>query len=175
MPAVSAPPLLFGLDRRGRPHAACFVGHEPVGAVEQAADLMDLYCVAAEADALRDLSAKLPEGRLFPASGKAFVPFTSVALYSRLLALTGMPDAPRPAKAAAKSAEAGAGVRGKSAAVRTDRALATRLRRGLGRRLRPTIRRSVLAASCSLRAMRRRTKATTRPRSSLRRPMIISC
>ena len=107
-----APLLLFGRDERGRPHGACFVG-SAAAAVERAADLMDLYFIAAETDALRDLGAKLAKGRLFPASGKAFVPFCSAALYERLLAATGSPDAARPIKAATKPAEAGPGAGGK--------------------------------------------------------------
>ncbi|MGT2481235.1 hypothetical protein ACU4GR_25895 [Methylobacterium oryzae CBMB20] len=59
---------------------------------------------------LRDLAAKLQAGRLF-GSGRAFVPFVKAALFDRLLAVAGIPAAPRPAKAAAKPAEAG-GIRG---------------------------------------------------------------
>ncbi|GJE62111.1 hypothetical protein MPOCJGCO_4241 [Methylobacterium trifolii] len=110
-PAASTSPnpiILFGLDQRGRAHAACFVGGDTL-ALERAADAMDLFFVVAETDALRDLAAKLAVGRLFPASGKAFVPFTSAPLYDRLLAAAGITDAPRPLKAAGKFAEAGGG------------------------------------------------------------------
>lgn len=111
--AAPVPILLFGLDQRGRPHAACFSEQE-MAAVERAADLMDLFCVAAETDALRDLGPKLPVGRLFRASGKAFIPYTSSALYDRLLAAAGITEAPRPVKAAGKPAEAEGGAGGKA-------------------------------------------------------------
>ena len=103
--AGPAPLLLFGFDQRGRSHAACFVGHE-AAAVERAADLMDLYVVAAETKVLRDLGAELTIGRLFPVSGKAFVPFVKADLFNRLLVAAGLPDAPMPAQAAAKPASA---------------------------------------------------------------------
>lgn len=120
MPALITPPtppepdggtkqvplILFGRDERGRPHGACFVGHEKA-AVEHAADLTDLFFVAAETDALRDLGSKLPRGRLFPASGRAFVPFCSATLYELLLAAIGTIDVARPIKAASRAAEAG--------------------------------------------------------------------
>ena len=77
-------------------------------APERAADLMDLYLAAAETDALADLGAKLPAGRLFPASGKAFVPFVKRTIYDQLLAATGTRETPTPAKAASKAPEAGA-------------------------------------------------------------------
>jgi len=111
-PATPAPIILFGLDGRGRPHGACFTGHE-TELVARAADLMDLYFVAAETEALRGLAAKLPAGRLFP-SGKGFVPFVKATLYDRLLATTGIDDAPRPAKAASKPAEGEASSEGGS-------------------------------------------------------------
>ena len=120
MPALIAPPaspqpdagtkpvplILFGRDERGRPHGACFVRADPT-AVERAADLMDLYLAAAETDALCDLGSKLPAGRLFPASGKAFVPFVKATVYDQLLAATGTRETPTPTKAVTKAPEAG--------------------------------------------------------------------
>lgn len=103
--AGAAPIILFGRDTNGRPHGASFIGGDK--AVERAADLMDLYCFPADTEALLNLAAKLPAGRLFPASGKAFVPFTSAALYGQLLAATGTRETPTPAKAAGKPAEGG--------------------------------------------------------------------
>lgn len=107
-PTPPTPLILFGRDERGRPHASSFVGSE-VAAIEAAARLMGLSFVAAGTDAVRDLAASLPAGRLFPASGKAFVPFCSGALYDRLLAATGTPDTPRSAKATSKAASKAAG------------------------------------------------------------------
>lgn len=108
IPASSAGPaviILFGPDTNGRPHGARFVGADGA-AVERAADLMDLYCFTADTEALRELAAKLPAGRLFSGSGKAFVPFTSTVLYDRLCAATGTPAAPLPVRAAAKPTDA---------------------------------------------------------------------
>ena len=105
-PIITAVPLLlFGRDERGRPHGARFAGNE-TAAVERAGALMGLRFVAAENQALLDLGTKLPAGRLFE-SGRGFVPFVKATLYDRLVAATGTTDAPRPAKAASKPAEAG--------------------------------------------------------------------
>lgn len=105
---VAAPPpavILFGRgDWRGRPHASRFLGDEAVEA-ENAARLMGLHLAHADTDALRDLAARLPAGRLFP-SGRGFVPFVKAELYERLLAATGTPDKPMPVRAASKAADA---------------------------------------------------------------------
>lgn len=130
-PATPAPLILFGRDERGRPHASRFSDGNRT-ALEAAARLMAFNLAVAESDALRDLVTKLPGGRLFPGSGKAFVPFTSAALYDQLLAATGTPDAPRPVKAAAKAAEGGASAGAKQGSGRVARALAGRRRRARG-------------------------------------------
>ena len=109
--AGPAPIILFGRDANGRPHGASLIGE--TSAVERAADLMDLFCFPADTEALRNLAAMLPTGRLFPASGKAFVPFVKAVLYAQLLAATGTPDTSSPVKAAGKAAEAGGGAGGK--------------------------------------------------------------
>ena len=103
--------ILFGRDEAGRPHASVFKD-DMRPAVERAADLMDLYCFPADTEALHNLAAMLPTGRLFPASGKAFVPFVKAVLYDRLLAATGTREAPPPVKAAGKAAEARGGAGG---------------------------------------------------------------
>ena len=108
--AGPAPIILFGRDANGRPHGASFIGD--TAAVERAADLMDLYCFPADTEALRNLAAMLPTGRLFPASGKAFVPFVKAVLYDQLLAAAGTHDISSPVKAAGKAAEAGGGAGG---------------------------------------------------------------
>ncbi|MFF9550334.1 hypothetical protein [Methylobacterium fujisawaense] len=116
-PAAEPPPavIVFGRDERGRPHASRFMGDEAAEA-ENAARLMGLYLARANTELLRDLAARLPAGRLFP-SGRGFVPFVKAELYERLLAATGMPDAPMPTRAASKPADApppaGAGSGGK--------------------------------------------------------------
>ena len=105
-PAAEPPPavVLFGRDERGRPHASRFLGTEAAEA-ENAARLMGLHHAHADTDALRDLAARLPAGRLFP-SGRGFVPFVKADLYERLLAATGTPDAPMPVRPASKPADA---------------------------------------------------------------------
>ena len=108
--AGPAPIILFGRDANGRSHGASLIGD--TAAVERAADLMDLYCFPADTEALRNLAAMLPTGRLFPASGKAFVPFIKAVLYDRLLAATGTREAPTAVKAAGRAAEAGGGAGG---------------------------------------------------------------
>ena len=108
--AGAAPIILFGRDANGRSHGASLIGD--TAAVERAADLMDLYCFPADTEALRNLAAMLPTGRLFPASGKAFVPFVKGTLYDQLLATTGTREAPTPVKAAGKAAEVGGGAGG---------------------------------------------------------------
>ncbi|MCJ2086450.1 hypothetical protein MKK88_10660 [Methylobacterium sp. E-005] len=104
--AVEPPPavVLFGRDERGRPHASRFLGDEAAEA-ENAARLMDLRLARADTEALRDLAARLPAGRLFP-SGRGFVPFVKAELYERLLAATGTPDTPLPVRVASKPVDA---------------------------------------------------------------------
>jgi hypothetical protein len=106
LPALPPMIILFGRDERGRPHGSKFEGRDKMKA-ERAALLMGFQLAAADTDALRDLGAKLPVGRIFPASGKAFVPFVKTALFDRLIAATGAPDAPRAASAPTKAAEGG--------------------------------------------------------------------
>ena len=104
---AAAPPLfliLFGRDERGRPHASRFAGDEAAEA-ENAARLMNLHHAIADTEALHDLAARLPAGRLFP-SGRGFVPFVKADFYERLLAATGTPDTPLPLRAASKPADA---------------------------------------------------------------------
>ncbi len=111
VPNTAAPFILFGLDQRGRPHAALLTGYETT-VVERAADHSDLFCLATDTDALRSLSAKLPAGRIFPKSGKALVPFCSGATYDRLITAAGIAASPRPVKAAGKPADGGGGAGG---------------------------------------------------------------
>ena len=109
--AGPAPIILFGRDANGRSHGASLIGE--TAAVERAADLMDLYCFPADTEALRNLAAMLPTGRLFLASGKAFVPFVKADAL-RQAACDGRHhrDAPPPVNAAGKAAEAGGGAGG---------------------------------------------------------------
>lgn len=116
---VSATFVLMGRDEKGRPHASRFEGCQN-GRVENAARLMGLSIAVAKSDPQRTLARRLPAGRLFPKSGKAFVPFCSANFYGQLLAATGTPDMPRPAKGPDKrsSEETRAGGRQASAAGR---------------------------------------------------------
>lgn len=106
VPASQAPPaiILFGRDERGRPHASRFAGNV-VTEAENAARLMSLNRAVADTDALPDLAARLPAGRLFP-SGRGFVPFVKADLYAHLLAATGTADTPVPISAVSKPADA---------------------------------------------------------------------
>lgn len=105
-PAAALPPaiILFGRDERGQPHASRFAG-DMAGEAEAAAGLMCLHHAIANTDALRDLAARLPAGRLFP-SGRGFVPFVKAELYERLLAATVTADTPLPVRAVSKAADA---------------------------------------------------------------------
>jgi hypothetical protein len=59
---------------------------------------MNFQLAAADTAALRDQGAKLPVGRIFPASGKVFVPFIKVAIFDYLIAATGASDASKAAR-----------------------------------------------------------------------------
>ena len=98
--------ILFGRDDRGRPHGSRFDRRDKAE-VERAAQLMDFHLVEATTKEMRDIGAALPEGRIFPASGKAFVPFVKAALFDRLIAATGAPDTPWVTSAPTKAAEGG--------------------------------------------------------------------
>ncbi|MGU3539685.1 hypothetical protein [Methylobacterium sp. A54F] len=102
-PSSPLPLILLGRDERGRPHASRFVDHE-TAAVANAAGLMGFSFIVAETPALKNLAERLPAGRLFPASGRAFVPFISAQTFSQLLAAAGLPDAPMPFRGASKPA-----------------------------------------------------------------------
>ena len=101
---ATSPPgvILFGRDDRQRPHASCFPESE-AAAAEHAAALMGMRVLAVCDDDHRSLAGSLPRGRIFAASGKAFVPFVKAGLFDRLLAAAGVPDAPIPVKAAGKA------------------------------------------------------------------------
>ena len=78
--------VLFGRDQAGKPHASWF----DAGSVElatKAAGLMNMRAVPVETDALREVVAGLPRGRLF-SSGRAFTPFVKGKLYERLVEVT---------------------------------------------------------------------------------------
>ena len=100
---ATSPPgvILFGRDDRQRPHASCFPESE-AAAAERAAALMGMHVLAVCDDDRRSLAGSLPRGRIFAASGKAFVPFVKAGLFDRLLAAAGLPDTPMPVKAATK-------------------------------------------------------------------------
>ena len=104
---ATSPPgvILFGRDDRQRPHASCFPESE-AAAAEHAAALMGMRVLTVCDDDHRSLAGSLPQGRIFAASGKAFVPFVKAGLFDRLLAAAGLPDTPMPVKAATKPAGA---------------------------------------------------------------------
>jgi len=76
--------VILGLDDRGRPHASRFAG-EDARRVTAAAATMGMATLSIDGEALGELAARLPAGKLF-ASGKAFVPFVGQPLFDRLVA-----------------------------------------------------------------------------------------
>lgn len=76
--------VLFGLDERGKAHAAWFA-QENTEAGAAAAEAMGMFALPVEDEAVRLLAGQVAQGKLF-ASGKAFVPFVKAALYDALVA-----------------------------------------------------------------------------------------
>lgn len=75
--------VLFGLDDRGKAHAAWFAeDHAAAGAA--AAEAMGMFALPVEDDAVRALAGQVPQGKIF-ASGKAFVPFVKASLFDALV------------------------------------------------------------------------------------------
>lgn len=95
--------ILFGRDTRGKAHASRFAAAEAALA-EKAAGLMRMRVLPLFSAELDELAAKVPAGRVF-ASGSAFVPFCSDAVFTRLAAApeafapTPPPDDERPSVA----------------------------------------------------------------------------
>lgn len=86
-PAKEVPPtalVLFGLDERGKAHGAWFPQQTAEAAVA-AAETMGMFSLPVEDDAVRLLTGRLPQGKIFP-SGKAFVPFVKASFYDALMA-----------------------------------------------------------------------------------------
>lgn len=76
--------VLFGLDDRGKAHAAWFAeDHAEAGTV--AAEAMSMFALPVEDDAMRALAGQVPQGKIFT-SGKAFVPFVKASLFDALVA-----------------------------------------------------------------------------------------
>lgn len=74
---------LFGLDDRGKAHAAWF-DEDNADAGAAAAEAMGMFALPVEDEAVRSLAAQVPQGKIF-ASGKAFVPFVKASLYDALV------------------------------------------------------------------------------------------
>lgn len=75
--------VLFGLDERGKAHAAWFANdHAEAGTA--AAEAMCMFALPVEDDAVRALAGQVPQGKIF-ASGKAFVPFVKASLFDALV------------------------------------------------------------------------------------------
>jgi hypothetical protein len=118
--------ILFGKDRTSKPHASYFLEGDLAAAVK-AAELMKMRVLLTDTDERRAVAAELPQGRIFQASGRAFVPFVSARLYRRLVALTagggralpGNPNYPGAAESASNR-----GVLGQFSAARAMMALA---------------------------------------------------
>lgn len=113
--AASLPVAVFGLDDLGKAHASRFTAAEAELATK-AAGLMGMHVLALASPDCGDLAERLPAGRIFEKSGKAFVPFVARPMFDRLATLGGIPLPPPGAKAerapkphkAAGAAKAGA-------------------------------------------------------------------
>jgi len=103
----ASPIAVFGLDGSGKPHCSYFAGGEAELATKAAA-IMGMHVLPLDGPECDGLADQMPAGRIFPASGKAFVPFCKQPLYERLATLGGIPIAPaapktkKPAKVAAE-------------------------------------------------------------------------
>ncbi len=99
-PAAAAPSavVLLGIDQEGKPHAARFVMAE-TERVAKAAELMGMHILTVTNSESIDLVERLPAGRIFEKSSKAFCPFVAKSTYERLAALGGIPLPPLAAKA----------------------------------------------------------------------------
>ena len=78
--------ILFGKDQTSKPHASYFLEADLAAALK-AAELMKMQVLRTDTDERRAVAAELPQGRIFQASGRAFVPFVGAPLYRRLVAL----------------------------------------------------------------------------------------
>ena len=83
--------LVLGLDADGKPHGSRF-NETDSALVEKAAGLMGFSVARVTEPELRQVAAKLPEGRVF-GSGKAFVPFIKRSVYDQLA--TAIADPPQ--------------------------------------------------------------------------------
>lgn len=106
----ASPIAVFGLDGSGKPHASYFAGGEAELATKAAA-IMGMHVLLLTGPECDGLADQMPQGRIFAASGKAFVPFCKQPLYERLAGLGGVPIEPaapkaaKPARAAAEKAK----------------------------------------------------------------------
>lgn len=91
--AASSPIALYGLDDLGKPHASRFTAAEAELATK-AAELMGMHVLVLTSPDCGDLVERLPAGRIFEKSGKAFVPFVARPLFERLATLGGIPVPP---------------------------------------------------------------------------------
>lgn len=104
--------ILMGIDDRGRPHASRFDNADQA-MIMKAADAMRFTVLPVTSEAMAELAAKLPSGKLF-ASGKAFVPFVGQSLFDRFVAY--LPIGARPEKHTSKKRPDGVAQRATSQA-----------------------------------------------------------
>ncbi|TAY04167.1 hypothetical protein ELH95_01055 [Rhizobium leguminosarum] len=89
--SLAYPVIILGRDDSGKAHASFFPATDAQPA-SRAANLMGMFSLKADSDAVRSLLPKLPKGKLFD-SGKAFVPFVKQDLYQQIAAH--LPEADR--------------------------------------------------------------------------------
>lgn len=97
--------IILGRDHTNKAHAAWFDATE-ADAATSAATLMAMMVLPITAD-IGALAARLPHGRIFGGTGKAFVPFVKQATYDELIAHVPMAQQVRPLRLV--RAEAGGG------------------------------------------------------------------
>ena len=77
------PVIVFGRDAQGKAHASRFAAADAARA-ERAAALMGMRVLRLASDEEIALGEALPKGRIFPDSGRGFVPFVAAQRYALL-------------------------------------------------------------------------------------------
>ena len=103
--AADAPALIIlGRDDANKAHAAYFTADEAAAATNAAA-LMAMMVLPITGEDMRALAARLPHGRIFGGTGKAFVPFVKQATYDALITHVPVAQQVRPLRLVRAEAE----------------------------------------------------------------------